>query len=130
MTTSHTLVLAVLTAMSVSACGSVGDEGTGTGKTGTSTPSPSESAAPPQDAGRKAGTPIRVTFGNTRLDDNATARELTDQLPLTLTVRDHNGVEKTAPLPRPFATDGAPEGHDPAAGTIGSRNCEAASANH
>jgi hypothetical protein len=62
-------------------------------------------------------------FGDTRLgarlDDNATARELAGQLPLTLTVRDHNGVEKTAPLPRPLATDGAPEGHDPAAGDIG-----------
>ena len=125
-TRSHTLVLAVLTAMSVSACGAAGengDEGTGTAKTGTSTPSPTPSAAPAQNASPNAGTPIRITFGNTRLgarlDDNATARELADQLPLRLTVRDHNGVEKTAPLPRPLATDGAPEGHDPAAGNIG-----------
>jgi hypothetical protein len=67
--------------------------------------------------------PIRITFGDTRLgarlDDNATVRALVGQLPLTLTVRDHNGVEKTAPLPRPLTTDGAPEGHDPAAGDIG-----------
>jgi hypothetical protein len=121
----QTLVLALLAAMSVSACGGAGDnsdEG-GTAETGTSTPSPSPSAAPAQDAGPKVGTPIRIMFGDTRhgtrLDDNATAHELAGQLPLTLTVRDHNGVEKTAPLQRPLATDGAPEGHDPAAGDIG-----------
>jgi hypothetical protein len=122
----HTLVLAMLAARSMAACGDAGengDEGTGTAETGTPTPSPSPSAAAAQDASPKAGTPIRIMFGNTRLgarlDDNATARELAGQLPLTLTVRDHSGVEKTAPLPRPLATDGAPEGHDPAAGDIG-----------
>lgn len=122
----YTRGLAVLAAMSVAACGCAaqnGDEGTGTAGTGTSTPSPSPSAAPAQDASPKVGTPIRITFGNARvgarLADNATARELARQLPLTLTVRDHNGVEKTAQLPRPLATDGAPEGHDPAAGDIG-----------
>jgi hypothetical protein len=40
-------------------------------------------------------------------------------LPLTLTFRGHNNVEKTAPLPRELSLDGAPEGHDPAAGDIG-----------
>ena len=33
--------------------------------------------------------------------------------------RDHNNVEKTAPLPRELSLDGAPAGHDPAAGDIG-----------
>ena len=41
------------------------------------------------------------------------------QLPLTLTFRDHNNVEKTAPLPRELSLEGASEGHDPAAGDIG-----------
>ena len=54
-----------------------------------------------------------------RLHDNATARDLAAQLPLTLSFRDHNNVEKTAPLPRELSLDGAPEGHDPAAGDIG-----------
>jgi hypothetical protein len=69
------------------------------------------------------GTPIRITFGDTeltaRLDENATACDLAAQLPLTLTFRDHNSVEKTAPLPRELSLEGAPEGHDPAAGDIG-----------
>jgi NAD(P)-dependent dehydrogenase (short-subunit alcohol dehydrogenase family) len=68
-------------------------------------------------------TPIRITFGDgeltARLDDNATARDLAAQLPLTLGFSDHNNVEKTAPLPRELSLDGAPEGHDPAAGDIG-----------
>ena len=74
-----------------------------------------------QDAGARAA--IRITVGDTeltaRLDDNATARDLAAQLPLTLTFRDHNNVEKTAPLPRELSLDGAPEGHDPTAGDIG-----------
>jgi hypothetical protein len=68
-------------------------------------------------------TPIRITFGDTRLtvrlDDNATARDLAAQLPPTLTFRDHNNFEKTGPLPRELSLDDAPDGHDPAAGDIG-----------
>ena len=83
----------------------------------------SEPGSGAQDAGAADGTPIRITFGDTeltaRLDDNATARDLAAQLPLTLTFRDHNNVEKTAPLPRELSLDGAPDGHDPAAGDIG-----------
>ena len=90
------------------------------------TPSPSPSPSPAsdeQDAGAPDGTAIRITFGDSelsaRLQDNATARDLAAQLPLTLTFRDHNNVEKTAPLPSELSLDGAPEGHDPAAGDIG-----------
>jgi hypothetical protein len=36
-----------------------------------------------------------------------------------LTFRDHNDVEKTAPLPAELSLDGAPEGRDPNAGDIG-----------
>jgi hypothetical protein len=44
---------------------------------------------------------------------------LAAKLPLTLTFRDQNDVEKAAPLPRELSLDGAPAGHDPAAGDIG-----------
>jgi hypothetical protein len=121
----NVLVLALLATLSLSACGGDdedGDEAVSVPEKGTSAPSPGPSpAAGGQDAGN--GIPIRITFGNTeltaRLDDNATARDLSAQLPLTLTFRDHNNVEKTASLPRKLSLDGAPEGHNPAAGEIG-----------
>jgi hypothetical protein len=104
MTRRHASLLALLATISLSACG--GDEDT-------------EPAAGAPDA----STPIRISFGDTqltgRLSDNATSRALADQLPLTLSFRDHNGVEKTAPLPRELSLDGAPDGHDPTAGDIG-----------
>lgn len=68
-------------------------------------------------------TPIRVIIGDTaltgRLWDNATARDLIAQLPLTLTFRDFNGVEKLAPLPRKLSLDGVPAGDDPLPRDIG-----------
>jgi hypothetical protein len=123
----HAFALALLALMSLSACGGADEDGDqATGAPEASTPSPSPSPSPSsaeQDAGASDGTPIRITFGDTeltaRLHDNATARDLAAQLPLTLTFRDHNNVEKTAPLPRELSLDGAPEGHDPAAGDLG-----------
>jgi hypothetical protein len=118
-----TLVLALLAAMSLPACGGAdedGDESASTSETSTSTPSATPTTASGEQA---AGTPIRITAGDTeitaRLLDTATARDLAAQLPLTLTFRDHNNVEKTAPLPRELSLDGAPDGHDPTAGDIG-----------
>jgi hypothetical protein len=68
-------------------------------------------------------TPIRLTIADTvvtaRLADNATARAFAAQLPLTLTFRDFNEVEKIAALPRPLPTDGLPPGADPDIGDIG-----------
>jgi hypothetical protein len=121
-------LFALLATISLSACGGGDEDGDqATGAPGASTPdlSPSPSPAPgDQDANPSEGTPIQVTFGDTvlaaRLHDNATARDLAAQLPLTLTFRDHNNVEKTAPLPRELSSlEGAPEGYDPAAGDIG-----------
>ena len=120
-------LLAFLATISLSACGGGDEDGDrATGATGASTPDPSASPSPApgdQDADPSEGTPIRITFDDTvlaaRLHDNATARDLAAHLPLTLTFRDHNNVEKTAPLPRELSQEGAPEGHDPAAGDIG-----------
>ena len=123
----NALVLALLATVSLSACGGEdedSDQAAGGPETSTSAPPPSPSTASgDQDASAADGTPIRITFGDTqltaRLHDNATARDLAAQLPLTLSFRDHNNVEKTAPLPRELSLEGAPEGHDPAAGDIG-----------
>ena len=53
---------------------------------------------------------VRITVADqtitAQLADNPTAQDLTDQLPLTLTFRDFNRVEKVAELPRPLTMDG------------------------
>ena len=71
-------------------------------------------------------TPIRVIIENTiltgRLWDNATARDLIAQLPLTLTFRDFNSVEKIGQLPRKLSMDGVPAGDDPFPRDIGYYN--------
>ena len=68
-------------------------------------------------------TPIKITIADTvvtaRLADNATARDLAAQLPLTLIFKDFNHVEKVATLPRRLSTDGVPAGADPDIGDIG-----------
>jgi hypothetical protein len=68
-------------------------------------------------------TTIRITIGGetvtAQLADNPTARDLIEQLPLTLLFRDFNGVEKIAELPRPLTTDGVPAGADPDINDIG-----------
>jgi len=118
-------LLAFLATIWLSACGGGEENGDqDAGAPGASTPDASPSPAPgDQYANPSEDTPIRITFGDTvlaaRLHDNATARDLAAQLPLTLTFRDHNNVEKTAPLPSELSLEGAPEGHDPAAGDIG-----------
>jgi hypothetical protein len=82
------------------------------------TTSPGPSTEPPLGE-----TPIKVTFGDTvltaRLADNPTAWDLAAQLPLTLTFKDFNKVEKIAKLPRPLSTQGVPEGDDPDISDIG-----------
>jgi hypothetical protein len=68
-------------------------------------------------------TPIKITIADTvvtaRLADNATARDLAAQLPLTLTFKDFNLVEKIATLPQRLSMDGVPAGADPDIGDIG-----------
>jgi hypothetical protein len=119
------LVVALLAAMSLSCCGGAdrdAAEGDNRSDATPRTPSPTPTAAE-GDAETSSSTPVRISFGDTelaaRLLDNATARDLAAQLPLTLTFHDHNSVEKTAPLVHKLSLDGAPAGHDPVAGDIG-----------
>ena len=85
------------------------------------TPSPSASEAN-QPIGT-ATTDIRIVIAGrpvrAQLADNPTARALADQLPLTLSFRDLNGVEKIAKLAGPVTTDGVPDGADPDIADIG-----------
>jgi hypothetical protein len=68
-------------------------------------------------------TDIRISVNNqtfaAQLADNSTARDLLDQLPLTLRFRDFNRVEKIAKLPRPLTMEGVPAGDDPDVNDIG-----------
>ncbi len=70
-----------------------------------------------------AGTPIRLRVGDrtiaAELNDTSTARDLLDQLPLALSFRDFNRVEKIGALPRELSTTGVPAGADPDIGEIG-----------
>jgi hypothetical protein len=122
----NAVLLALLATVSLSACGDDEDSDQAAGTPDASAPTPSPAPSPTsgdENAGASEGTPIRITIGDTeltaRLDDNPTARGLVAQLPLTLTFRDHNSVEKTAPLPSELPVEGAPEGHDPVAGDVG-----------
>jgi hypothetical protein len=124
----HALLLALLATIPLSACGGGAGEDDDQPTAAPNAAEPPSSTAPSSssrddDASASEGTPIRITLGDTaltgRLNDTATAHDLADQLPLTLTFRDHNNVEKTAPLRSELTIDGAPAGHDPAAGDIG-----------
>jgi hypothetical protein len=80
----------------------------------------------PTDQRATSETPIRVIIEDTilpgRLWNNPTARDLITQLPLTLTFRDFNGVEKIGQLPRKLSMDGVPAGDDPLPHDIGYYN--------
>lgn len=52
------------------------------------------------------------TFGAT-LQDSPAARDLLAQLPVTVEMVDHGGVERTGPLSGPLSLEGQPEGADP-----------------
>ena len=69
------------------------------------------------------GTLVRIMFGDSvltgRLRDNPTAQDLVSLLPIRLTFRDFNDVEKISKLPRGLTIDGVPEGDDPEIGDIG-----------
>ena len=87
--------------------------------------SPSDGPSAPLSAGAAsadAGS-FRVVIGDItltgRLFDNATARDLQSQLPLTLTFSDLNEQEKIARLPRKLSVDGMPAGDDPHVGDLG-----------
>ncbi|HEY6648008.1 MAG TPA: cyclophilin-like fold protein, partial [Mycobacterium sp.] len=90
---------------------------------GTPSSRPDQSSAGQPDTEESNVTTIRITADNRPIDahltDNPTAQDLADQLPLTLTFRDFNGVEKIAELPGSLTMDGVPEGDDPEIADIG-----------
>lgn len=92
-----------------------------------SAPSPTTTtpAAQPTNRTQESDTvtTIRITLGGEtiigELNDNVTAQDLAEQLPVTVTLADFNGVEKVGELPRPLTMDGVPAGADPDINDIG-----------
>ena len=86
----------------------------------TTSPSPSPSTDDPTETNPMQ---IQITIGDQKfgatLEDSAAARDLAAQLPVTVDMVDHGGVEKTGPLPSPLSTEGQPEGADPEVGDVG-----------
>jgi hypothetical protein len=66
---------------------------------------------------------IQITIGEQRfgatLEESAAAHDLIAQLPVTIDLTDHGGVEKTGALPSPLSVDGHPDGAGPDVGDRG-----------
>lgn len=94
--------------------------GTATPPASSSTPvpgQPSATSGQPETGGTRIWVIIGATVLTGRLWDNATARDLIAQLPLTLTFSDFNNLEKVARLPRELSIEGMPAGDNPAPAT-------------
>ncbi len=113
-----------------SACSVVGTQEGGPGEpAGSSTAGTAMAVEPPSVTGRGPQTTEEDTVDITitvdgqafsaTLVDSAAARDLVAQLPATVEMRDHGGVEKTGRLPSPLSLEGQPEGADPDAGDVG-----------
>jgi hypothetical protein len=106
------LLVATL-AWSVAGCGPNGENGEN------ATTSPATSLPAAQEGAMR----IQLEIGDDRfhatLDDSAASRDLRRQLPITLTMRDHGGVEKTGALTSALSLDGQPSGADPDVGHVG-----------
>lgn len=66
---------------------------------------------------------IQITIGDqtftAELQDSPAAHDLLAQLPVTVEMTDHGGVEKAGPLPGALSLEGQPEGADPDVGHVG-----------
>lgn len=66
---------------------------------------------------------IEITVDGQRfgadLSDSPASHDLLAQLPQTIEMRDHGGVEKTGPLRAPLSLEGQPSGADPDIGDVG-----------
>ncbi len=118
---SAVVVHGALFALLLTACGAA-PHPSGTRFAWLPRPTGARAARMPQTASADH-TAFRIVVGDTvltgHLFDNAAARDLAAQLPLTVTFRDLNAVEKTAPLPRKLIVDGMPAGDDPRVGDLG-----------
>jgi hypothetical protein len=106
--------------------------GCGYGGSGNDAPpavsAPSAQAASPSTrrggaAEEESSMRIQINVGEQRLgatlSESVATRDLLAQLPVTIEMIDHGGVEKTGPLPTSLSLEGEPEGADPDIGDVG-----------
>lgn len=92
---------------------------------GASAPDPStpQTGSTSPNDGQRDAMDIQIAIAGQRfratLVESAAARDLLAQLPATIDMRDHGGVEKTGRLPSPLSSAGQPEGADPVVGDVG-----------
>ena len=102
------------------------------GDAGSTTPSAAARAPASGPASDVSGGPaqtqenhmkIQLTIGSqgftATLHGSPAALDLVEQLPVTVQMTDHGGVEKTGPLPAPLSLEGQPDGADPDPGDLG-----------
>jgi hypothetical protein len=130
-TAPRALLAAVLTAAVGAAAAGCSDTGTGDGATSPTAPLSSGPTTPPKndrndgsgESAKENRMTLQITIGGQRfgatLRESAAARDLIAQLPVTVDMVDHGGVEKTGPLPSPLSLDGQPDGADPDVGDLG-----------
>jgi hypothetical protein len=130
---SRTLLALALSALVGLASAGCGDTETDTDPfpTGASSTGPPSTTSPtdPHDPTPTSESPqddhmkVTITIGEQRfhatLSDSAAARDLLAQLPVTVEMTDHGGVEKTGALPSPLSLDGQADGADPDVGDLG-----------
>ncbi len=125
---SRTFLAAALSAVVGLAGAGCGANETGAGRPAAGAPSttsatPSHTPTPTSESPRDDRMRIDITIGEQRfqatLSDSAAARDLVAQLPVTIDMADHGGVEKTGALPSPLSLEGQPEGADPDVGDLG-----------
>ncbi|HSF98170.1 MAG TPA: cyclophilin-like fold protein [Ornithinibacter sp.] len=126
MTPRHLVRAAVLTgtaALALTACTSSGSttpdavSRTTAATTTTPTTTPARTPAPEDEMRIEIG--ISGERFTATLEDSPASRDLLAQLPVTVEMTDHGGVEKTGPLPSPLSLDGQPAGADPDVGDVG-----------
>jgi hypothetical protein len=119
-------VLATLTVPTIAACGPGDDTSersrppaTTTAAAPTASESPQPTHATDEDAAMKIQININGQYFQATLDDSAASRDLVAQLPQSIDMRDHGGVEKTGRLSAPLSLDEQPSGADPEVGDVG-----------
>ncbi|WP_208971832.1 cyclophilin-like fold protein [Kineococcus rubinsiae] len=87
------------------------------------TPGPAASGVRSPDPGAEGDVRVRLTVGDEELGatltPSAATRDLLAQLPVTVEMGEHGGVEKTGPLPSRLSLDGQPAEADPDVGDVG-----------